>query len=345
MSDPWQRRRGAAADAPQSPARAVAVAQPARVVAVHAQSPGLCVAAGFRRDALASARSRSSCRTTGRSSRATTASWYLPDRSTIRPRRTFGGDFPTPTDWLDPLIARAVREARQLGGVHAQPLSAQTRSTTSRSAPNPAPPGRASTGSAPTSAGATCSRGCSTAFGVSILFALALTAIGTRARHRSPARCRATSAAASTSAAQRLIEIWSAMPELYLLIIFASIFAPSLLLLLILLSPLRLDRPVGLRARRVPAQPQRSSSCKAARAMGLSNWQIIRRHVLPNSHDAGDHLPAVPDERARSWPDRARLPRPRRAARLPSLGELLRAGQGQPRRLVDLVADVRACSC
>jgi ABC-type microcin C transport system permease subunit YejE len=33
-----------------------------------------------------------------------------------------------------------------------------------------------------------------------------------------------------------LIEIWDAVPELYLLIIFASIFEPSLLLLLVLLS-------------------------------------------------------------------------------------------------------------
>jgi peptide/nickel transport system permease protein len=35
---------------------------------------------------------------------------------------------------------------------------------------------------------------------------------------------------------QRVIEIWNALPELYLLIIFASIFEPSLLLLLVLLS-------------------------------------------------------------------------------------------------------------
>jgi microcin C transport system permease protein len=35
---------------------------------------------------------------------------------------------------------------------------------------------------------------------------------------------------------QRLIEIWSAMPELYLLIIFASIFNPSVSLLIILLA-------------------------------------------------------------------------------------------------------------
>jgi microcin C transport system permease protein len=35
---------------------------------------------------------------------------------------------------------------------------------------------------------------------------------------------------------QRFIEIWESMPELYLLIIFSAIFAPSVALLLILLS-------------------------------------------------------------------------------------------------------------
>lgn len=81
---------------------------------------------------------------------------------------------------------------------------------------------------------------------------------------------------------QRIIEIWNALPELYLLIIFASIFEPSLLLLLILLS---LFGWIGL-SDYVRAEFLRNRSLefvKAARALGLSNGQIIRRHVLPNS--------------------------------------------------------------
>ena len=81
---------------------------------------------------------------------------------------------------------------------------------------------------------------------------------------------------------QRLIEIWGAIPELYLLIIFASIFEPSLLLLLVLLSLLGW---IGL-SDYVRAEFLRNRSLefvKAARAMGLSNAQIIWRHVLPNS--------------------------------------------------------------
>jgi microcin C transport system permease protein len=81
---------------------------------------------------------------------------------------------------------------------------------------------------------------------------------------------------------QRLIEIWSALPELYLLIIFASIFEPSLLLLVILLS---LFGWIGLSdyVRAEFLRNRMQDYVRAARAMGLSNWQIIWRHVLPNS--------------------------------------------------------------
>ena len=81
---------------------------------------------------------------------------------------------------------------------------------------------------------------------------------------------------------QRLIEIWGAVPELYLLIIFASIFAPSFGLLLVLLALwgwMHLSdyvRAEFLRKRGL-------EYVKAARALGLSNAQIIVRHVLPNS--------------------------------------------------------------
>jgi microcin C transport system permease protein len=81
---------------------------------------------------------------------------------------------------------------------------------------------------------------------------------------------------------QRVMEIWGAVPELYLLIIFASIFEPSLLLLLVLLS---LWGWMGL-SDYVRAEFLRNRSLefvKAARALGLSNGQIIWRHVLPNS--------------------------------------------------------------
>jgi microcin C transport system permease protein len=81
---------------------------------------------------------------------------------------------------------------------------------------------------------------------------------------------------------QRFIEIWGSMPELYLLIIFASLFEPSLALLLILLS---LFGWMGL-SDYVRAEFLRNRNLEyvtAARALGLTGRQIMWRHLLPNS--------------------------------------------------------------
>jgi microcin C transport system permease protein len=81
---------------------------------------------------------------------------------------------------------------------------------------------------------------------------------------------------------QRAIEIWSAMPELYLLIIFASIFTPSIWLLVVLLAAFSW---MGL-SDYVRAEFFRNRALeyvRAARALGLTNMQIMRRHILPNS--------------------------------------------------------------
>jgi microcin C transport system permease protein len=118
-------------------------------------------------------------------------------------------------------------------------------------------------------------------FRVSIWFAIALTAIGVVLGVAAGA-VQGYFAGRVDLVTQRLIEIWGSMPELYLLIIFASIFEPSLLLLLVLLS---LWGWMGL-SDYVRAEFLRNRSLefvKAARALGLSDAQIIWRHVLPNS--------------------------------------------------------------
>ena len=81
---------------------------------------------------------------------------------------------------------------------------------------------------------------------------------------------------------QRFIEIWSAMPELYLLIIFSAVFDPSISLLLILLG---LFGWMGLSdyVRAEFLRNRQMDYVRAARALGLGPLQIIWRHVLPNS--------------------------------------------------------------
>lgn len=81
---------------------------------------------------------------------------------------------------------------------------------------------------------------------------------------------------------QRGIEIWGSLPELYLLIILSATFEPSISLLLALLS---IFGWMGLSAY-VRAEFLRARNfdyVKAARAMGVRNWTIITRHILPNT--------------------------------------------------------------
>jgi microcin C transport system permease protein len=81
---------------------------------------------------------------------------------------------------------------------------------------------------------------------------------------------------------QRLIEIWSSLPHLYLLIIISSIITPSFFVLLGILllfswvSLVHVVRAECLRTRNF-------EYVNAARALGLSNMRIILRHVLPNA--------------------------------------------------------------
>ena len=81
---------------------------------------------------------------------------------------------------------------------------------------------------------------------------------------------------------QRVIEIWSSMPVLYLLIIMSSIITPgfwSLLILLLLFSWMALVgvvRAEFLRARNF-------DYVRAARALGQPNRVIMFKHVLPNA--------------------------------------------------------------
>jgi len=81
---------------------------------------------------------------------------------------------------------------------------------------------------------------------------------------------------------QRVIEIWSGLPELFLLIILASIVTPNfwwLLGILLLFSWMNLTSVVRaefLRARNF-------DYVKAARALGVSEKRIMIRHVLPNA--------------------------------------------------------------
>jgi len=81
---------------------------------------------------------------------------------------------------------------------------------------------------------------------------------------------------------QRFIEVWGSMPELYLLIIFSSLFEPSIGLLIILLSLFGwMSLSDYVRAEFLKGRNM--DYVIAARTLGLSDTKIIIKHILPNS--------------------------------------------------------------
>lgn len=204
--------------------------------------------------------------------------WYVPMVQNL-PETTFGGDFETPTDFLDPFIQRQLSKP---GNWALYPLNPYHHGTLNYFAkePHPAPP------SADNWLG-TDDRGRDVlarllyGFRLSVLFALALTLVGTLLGVAAGA-VQGFYGGKTDLAFQRFMEIWGTMPELYLLIIFSAVFEPSVWLLLVLLS---LFGWMGLSdyVRAEFLRNRQLDYVRAARALGLSNWQIIWRHILPNS--------------------------------------------------------------
>lgn len=193
--------------------------------------------------------------------------------------KTFGGDFDTHTDYLDPFIRERLSTQGNWALFAPNPYGPKTLNYFAK-APNPSGP------SADNWLG-TDDRGRDLlaqliyGFRVSVLFALALTLVGTVLGIVTGA-IQGFFGGKTDLAFQRFIEIWGSMPELYLLIIFSAVFAPSLALLLVLLS---LFGWMGLSdyVRAEFLRNRQLDYVRAARSLGVSNWHIITRHLLPNS--------------------------------------------------------------
>ncbi|MEJ0003383.1 MAG: ABC transporter permease [Pararobbsia sp.] len=192
---------------------------------------------------------------------------------------TFGGDFPAKTNYLDPYI-RSRLESGDNFAIYPPNHYHYDTIDYFAARPYPAPPS-ASNWLGTDQFGRDVLSRLLYGFRLSVLMALALTVVGVVLGTLVGA-IQGFYGGRTDLVGQRLIEIWSSMPDLYLLIIFASIFEPSLVLLFILLSMFGwlvvsdYVRAEFLRNRSL-------DYVKAARTMGLSNGEIIWRHVLPNS--------------------------------------------------------------
>jgi microcin C transport system permease protein len=194
------------------------------------------------------------------------------------PETTFGGDFETETDYRDPFVQDLI----QKDGWMLWPPVRFSYDTIAYDLPEPAP-------SRPTGSNifGTDDQGRDVAarviygFRISVVFGLILTLISSLIGITAGA-FQGYYGGKTDLFMQRLIEIWSSLPSLYILIIFSAMFVPgfwTLLLILLLFSWVGLVdvvRAEFLRARNF-------DYVRAANALGVDNLTIMRRHVLPNA--------------------------------------------------------------
>ncbi len=195
------------------------------------------------------------------------------------PETTFGGDFSTPADYLDPYVRQKITEGDNWALYTVNPYGSNTLNYFAK-APNPSGPSR-DNWLGTDDRGRDLLAQLIYGFRVSVLFGLALTTVGVVLGIAAGA-VQGFFGGKVDLAFQRFIEIWGSMPELYLLIIFSAVFAPSVALLLALLS---LFGWMGLSdyVRAEFLRNRQLDYVKAARALGVPNRHIIWRHILPNS--------------------------------------------------------------
>ena len=80
---------------------------------------------------------------------------------------------------------------------------------------------------------------------------------------------------------QRFIEIWTAIPTLYLLIILSAFIQPTFWILLLILVVFSWTTLVGL-VRAEFLRARNFEYVRAARALGLSDTRIMFKHLMPN---------------------------------------------------------------
>ena len=191
---------------------------------------------------------------------------------------TFGGDFETEADYLDPYVKNLINEEGWL----IWPIIPFSYDTIIRDLekPAPSPPSFKNWLGTDDQARDVLAR-LIYGFRISILFGFTLTffsmIIGVTA-----GAIQGYFGGKTDLFFQRFMEIWSAIPMLYVLIILASIVQPNfwwllgILLLFSWMGYVGVVRAEFLRARNF-------DYVRAAKALGVSNFTIMMRHLLPNA--------------------------------------------------------------
>ncbi len=191
---------------------------------------------------------------------------------------TFGGDFETEADYRDPFVKNLINAS----GWMIMPIIPYKYNTIIRNidSPAPSPPSAMNWLGTDDQARDVLSR-LIYGFRISILFGFTLTffsmIIGVSA-----GAIQGYFGGKIDLFFQRFMEIWSAIPTLYVLIILASVIQPNFWWLLIILLLFSWMGYVGV-VRAEFLRARNFDYIKAAKALGVSNSKIILRHMLPNA--------------------------------------------------------------
>lgn len=203
--------------------------------------------------------------------------WYFPIFKNYT-EQTFGGDFPTPADYRDPYIQKQILADGNIWF----PLLPYSFNTVDYDLDTPTP-------SAPSKnhwlgtddEGRDILVRILYGLRISIVFAFLLTALSSVIGIFAGA-IQGYFGGKIDLIFQRLLEIWEALPQLFVLIIIASIFVPTFwTLLLIMLCFNWVSLTTVVRAEFL--RTRNFDFVKAAKALGVSNFRIMFRHILPNA--------------------------------------------------------------
>ena len=203
--------------------------------------------------------------------------FYFPVLFTY-PETTFGGVLKGPTNYRDPTVEELIDSA----GWQVWPLIPFSYATIDREIPTsvPSPPSRRhwlGTNDVARDVAARVIYG----FRLSVLFGITLT-IASSIIGVTVGAVQGYFGGRIDLVGQRLVEIWAGLPVLFLLILLSSLVdpsAPMLLLLLMLFSWMALVAVVRAEFLRT----RNFDYVRASRALGVSNFDIIRQDVLPNA--------------------------------------------------------------
>ena len=204
--------------------------------------------------------------------------WYVPALHSYA-ETEFGGEFATEADYRDPFVQELIVEKD--GWLFWPPIPFSY-DTVNYDLPSPAPsPPTTDNWLGTDDQGRDVTARLIYGFRISVLFGLVLTVLSSIIGVAAGA-VQGYFGGATDLLFQRFIEIWSGMPQLYLLIILSNVIVPSfwwLLLIMLLFGWMALVgvvRAEFLRGRNL-------EYVRAARALGMSHGRIMFRHILPNA--------------------------------------------------------------